>query len=303
MRDIIKYSVIIVTGLFMVTACENAIPELNVVEVVAADYAFAVPDEIPSGWTTFLLNNEEAHEIHEISLAAIPEGKSYADYVNDFLTPWEIIWEQQQAGEVGMSAAEGFAAFMEIAPEWTAGVTYVTSRGLVSPGRSSSKILYLEPGTYAIDCWVKAPDGTIHLSLGMTRELIVTDEDSGESEPESDIEIMLLDTGIQVDRALTPGNHTVAVRIDEEMPYNNVHLIRMDEETDLAEVTNWLNWYQEGGLQAPVPADFMGGVHTYGNIPYGDTAYFTVENIVPGEYAWVVESDVEEEYWKTFMVE
>jgi len=82
-----------------------------------------------------------------------------------------------------------------------------------------------------------------------------------------------------------------------------VHLSRVDDETDLAAVATWMEWYSAGGLQSPAPADFLGGVHSYGNVQQDMGAYFTVENVEPGRYAWIVEAPVEERLWKVFTVE
>lgn len=281
---------------------EDAPSAPGVIEITAADYAFDAPAEIPSGWITYRLNNEKAHEIHEVSLARLPEGKTHEEYVTEVIPVWETLWEQMQAGEIA-SAAEIYEAAGQQLPDWADDIAYVRSRGLVSPGRSTRNTLYLEPGTYSIDCWVKAPDGRIHLAQGMSRPLVVTEEDSGASEPEADVEITISGGEIVTAGELTPGDHTIALLLEEGFEHDNIHLVHLEEDTDLAEVARWMDWYWEGGLRAPAPADFFGGAHAYGTVPRGNAAYFSVENLEPGRYAWIVEAPAEDEMWQTFTIE
>jgi len=63
------------------------------VEIMAYDYAFHAPDELPSGWITFVLNNEQAHEIHEISFARIPEGVTYSEYLSEYIGAGKYYWK------------------------------------------------------------------------------------------------------------------------------------------------------------------------------------------------------------------
>lgn len=73
-------------------------------------------------------------------------------------------------------------------------------------------------------------------------------------------------------------------------------LQRLEEDTDLEEVERWLDWYWEGGLLSPAPAEFFGG-----GSGSPDAAYFTVEDVEPGQYAWVVWTS-EGELSETFTV-
>lgn len=275
------------------------------VEIIAYDYAFQAPQELPSGWITFVLNNEKAHAIHELSFARIPEGITYSEYLNEYAGAWQVLLNEYQAGEVERSGIS--ARVNELLPEWADGVEYVNARGLVSPGRSADKTVYLSPGLYAVDCWVKTEDGMIHLSAGMTRPLTITDESANSPEPSFDNRITLNKNAIDVQWNAETGYHSFAVRMEADAEgnpvHNNIHLIKLEENTDLDEVNSWLDWYKVGGLRSPVPADFLGGVSTYDAIPGESATYFSLEIDEPGEYAWIVQVPEGEQLWNTFNVQ
>jgi hypothetical protein len=50
----------------------------HAITIMAEDYAFDAPDEIPSGWTTIEYTNE-GEEPHFLIVARIPEGKTFDD--------------------------------------------------------------------------------------------------------------------------------------------------------------------------------------------------------------------------------
>lgn len=275
----------------------------NIVEIVTNEYAFDAPDKVPMGWTTFHLNNEGGNEVHELTVGRLPEGKTHSDYKRVYHTAWATALEQMQREEISRTAEEAYGLVLTLVPEWTADIVYVTARGIVSPGRSSSKTVYLEPGTYAMDSWLKSPDGTLQLSKGMSRELIVTEEQNQAAGPEADLKVILSAAGITTEGELTTGDQAVLIQFEEELPFDNVHLVRVEEDTDLEEVGNWLNWYADGGLQHPAPADFLGGLHTYGNMYRPNMAYIMVEDVEPGLYAWVIEKTENGNLWQTFKVQ
>ncbi|MDZ7719000.1 MAG: hypothetical protein U5K72_09315 [Balneolaceae bacterium] len=273
-------------------------------EVMAADYAFQAPDTIQSGWTTLRLINNRGMEIHELGLAKLPDGKHLGDYMNEIMPAWETIIERLQDGEI--NASEIGSAAYEMLPEWNSDIDYVKSRGMISPGYTTENIMYLEPGTYMIECWVKDADGRIHISNGMIRELTVLDEANKATAPQAGYSISLTENGIETEESITEGRHVVGVDFalneKDQLFYDDVHLIRTDNETDFTTINEWLGWYQVGGLRAPAPAEFLGGADVYGSLPYGEKAYFTV-NIEPGEYAWVVHSPMGEPIFERFTIE
>ncbi|MDH3285831.1 MAG: hypothetical protein OEQ13_13950, partial [Acidobacteriota bacterium] len=179
-------------------------------------------------------------------------------------------------------------------------------------GRTAETTVHLEPGVYLLECYVKT-GGVFHSyssspsSYGMVHELVVTDEASTAPEPSATLEITLSgERGIEVEGELVPGAHTVAVRFEDQKVHENfvghdVHLVRLEEDSDLEELAAWMDWTRPNDLETPAPAEFLGGTH---EMPPGGTAYFNVR-LEPGRYAWIAEvtSPLEKGMLKTFTVQ
>jgi len=259
--------------------------DAHVVEVIARDYAFEAPDEIPSGWTTFRLRNE-GKEVHFLLLQRLPEGKTLEEYKAEVAMPFDSVWHELQRG---LGKADAGAMLGQLLPEWFGSVIQLGGPGFVSAGGVAQASVNLEPGDYVMECYVKNSDGIFHGMLGMVRALTVTGEASGASEPQADVEITLSNYEMAVEGAATAGEQTVAVHFKEHPEFglgNDVHLVRLDEGTDMEEVVSWMDWMNVDGLTAPAPAGFVGGAH---EMPVGHTGYFTVD-LTPGRYAWIAES-------------
>ncbi|MFB6272463.1 MAG: hypothetical protein ABEL51_06170 [Salinibacter sp.] len=261
---------------------------------------FDAPDRIGSGWTTVRFHNE-AEETHFAFLYRLPEGKTHEDVLAETAPPYDHVLQQRQAGKLDKQAA--LETLFERLPEWSTGITAMGGPGLVAPGRTAQATMRLEPGTYVMECYVKTPHGHFHAAHGMSQELTVTDSDSGGSPPEADVGITLANGEIAVKGTMTPGEQTVAVRYREHpegrILGNDVHLARVGHETDMEAVATWMDWLNVGGLKAPAPVEFLGGVH---EMPAGQTAYFTVD-VKPGRYAWIAEQPADQGMWQTFSVE
>lgn len=257
-----------------------------VVDYVARDYAFVGPAEIPSGWVTIRMANEGL-EHHFVFLTLLPEGKTMEDYVSDVGMPFDSVWHQLRSG--GVDKAGAGVMLDELLPEWYADAASMGGPGLVAPGGVGQATMRLAPGNYVMECYVKTADGEFHVALGMAMPLTVTAEESGASPPTPDLEITLFNNVIEVEGTPAAGQQTVAVHFDEHPQYgpgNDVHVVRLDEGTDLDEVVQWMDWMNVDGLRAPSPATFVGGIH---EMPAGYTAFFTVD-LEPGRYAWIAES-------------
>jgi uncharacterized cupredoxin-like copper-binding protein len=266
---------------------------------VAADYAFRTPSEIPSGWVTFLLKNE-GREHHFILLNRLPEGKTFEDYQEEVATPFEDVWRELMTGAVDRTEAGEMVGRM--LPAWYGSVRAMGANGLLAPGQSANTTVKLDPGNYVMECYVKTADGTFHTALGMQRLITVTEAPSGGTPPDADIEISLTNFEISVTGEHTAGEHTVAVHFEEHPEFglgNDVHLVRLDDETTVDDVVPWMDWMNLNGLRAPAPASFEGGTQ---EMPVGHTAYFTVV-LEPGRYAWISESATALGMVREFIVE
>jgi hypothetical protein len=264
--------------------------DLNVVTVTARGLEFEAPDEILSGWTTFRFNNVSGM-IHFAVLQRLPEGIALKDQQEQVAPVFQKGMDLLNAGETD-AAMEKFGEL----PEWFGQIVFMSGPGLTSAGQTAETSVYLEPGTYLLECYVKT-NGVFHSynplpsAYGMVHELTVTEESSNAAEPSATLTITLSSArGVEVQGDPTPGEHTVAVYFEDQQIHehflgHDVHLVRLESDTDIEELAIWMDWSQPTGLETPAPAEFLGGTH---EMPAGGTAYFTVR-LEPGRYAWIAE--------------
>ncbi len=259
----------------------------NKVTIVTEMMDFNGPDEIPSGWTTFeYINNSE--ETHFFILQKMPEGKTIDDSKREVVPVFVEGMDLINAGK----AEEGYAAFGKL-PEWFSEVIFMGGPGLVSPKNKAETTLFLEPGYYVIECYVKMTTGQFHSALGMLSSITVTDESNNNEAPESTIEMTISsENGFVFDQDLTAGNHIIEVNFKNQLPHENfvghdVNLARLNDNADLAALEKWMNWSDPEGFKTPAPegVQFLGGAQ---EMPAGNTAYFKA-NLVPGKYAFIAE--------------
>lgn len=264
--------------------------EPGVVNIVARGLTFEAPDSIPSGWSTFRFTNE-SEMIHFAILERLPEGITIQDQQEQVAPVFQEGMRLLDAGQ----ADSALAAFGTL-PEWFGRVVLAGGPGLTSPGQTSQATVFLEPGTYLIECYVKTA-GVFHSynpnppAYGMVRQFTVTSTASGEPEPSASIHITLSsERGIEVAGEPQIGLQTVAVHFEDQKVHENfvghdLQLVRLSAGTDLPVLAAWMDWTRPGGLQTPAPAQFLGGVN---EMPTGATAYVTVD-LMPGRYAWISE--------------
>jgi len=254
--------------------------------------------EIPSGWTTFRFTNA-SYATHFLIVEHYPPGKTAAD-ISEVGPVFQDAMALINAGK----RDEGMAKLGEL-PEWFKNVTMMGGPGLTGPGHTTETTVKLVPGNYAIECYIKNEKRIFHSGLGMFRELIVTDEQHDATPPVPSIEMSLTNAGFGVKGNLTPGKHVVAVHFNEKNPPlygNDVHLAKLDKDTDLATVTKWMDWTQPDGFisthERPAPVTFLGGTH---EMPMGNIAYFKVD-LQPGRYAWISERSADNPLYEEFTI-
>ena len=221
----------------------------NLVTVTAREYTFDAPAEIPAGLTTFRLIGA-GKELHHIQLVKLEDGKT----INDLMA----------ALKAGGPP-----------PKWAvdAGGPNPSHPG----GGESNATMTLEPGNYALTCFVPGPDGVPHVAKGMVRPLTVTPA-SGQTaaEPQADVVMKLVDYTFTTSQPLTPGRHTI--RIDNAGPQSHeVAIIRLAPGKS---VSDFLNWVEKEKMQGRPPAEPIGGVSA---IAPGTHSFITVD-LQPGEY-------------------
>jgi len=257
----------------------------NIVKVVAKDFKFQVNDEIRSGWTTFQFENK-GHAVHFFLFNRLPDTIPYSLYHEKVSIPFQIVFDSIKTGT---SKEEAGAMLGEIIPAWYfTGVKSMGGTGFINGGSATQITVNIEPGTYVMECYIKEK-GVFHTTLGMMKEVKVLDESTEMKAPESNVELALSNHQIISKGDLKAGKNTIAVHFKEHPEIglgNDVHLIKLADDTDMDKVISWLDWMNIDGLEPPSPVEFLGGVQ---EMPVGYTAYFTVD-IEPGNYAWISES-------------
>jgi uncharacterized cupredoxin-like copper-binding protein len=261
---------------------------------------------IDSGWTTFRLVNASPHE-HFALLAKLPaDDGRYDDPVN--LETWQAqvtVPFQEAMNNIIDPEIDDEAVFAPFAalPDWFGDIEHAGGPGFIRPGHTAETTVYLSPGTYLMECYVKDEEEQFHSYLGMLEQITVNDTPSNAPEPQADVTLTLSsEEGITVDGDLAAGTHTIAVHFEDQTVYehmvgHDVHLVRLNG-TEVETVARWMNWMVPGSLVAPAPGIFLGGAQM---MTAGQTAYFTVD-LEPGEYAWIAEVPADHEMWHTFTV-
>ncbi len=223
-------------------------PGPNVVAIAATDYAFAAPDTIPAGLTTFKLVNQ-GKEPHQ----AVIFGASGHTFE-----------EMETAAEM-----EGPI------PAW---LVFPAGPGVAIGGDSSNATAQVAPGNYLIVCFIPSPDGQPHVAKGMIRRLVVTAAPAGAvaaTEPTSDVTVTLADYSFALSTPLTAGTHTI--RVENRGP--QLHEITIEQLTPGKTLADWQRWAAAGAKGMP-PSKPIGG---FVGPNVGAVGWFTV-TLAPGTY-------------------
>jgi hypothetical protein len=274
----------------------------NVIEIITENMDFQMPDTIPSGWNTFRYKNQSP-QTHFFLVDKYPEGKTSEDAENLVAPVFDSAMKLIMEGKT----EEGYAEFAKL-PEWFSEVLFLGGSGLLSPDQVGETTINLKPGKYIIECYVKMSNGVFHTSMGMTKDIVVKPVDSGNKELIADIAINISSTdGIVFNDSINSGKHTFSVFYKDQIVHENfvghdINLARLDENANLQELENWMNWADPKGLIEPAPKGitFMGGVN---DMPEGNIGFFTA-NLKPGKYVLISEvpNALGKNMLKTFVV-
>lgn len=307
--------------LFVIVACnveregttetENA----NVIEVTAIiDHAenqhlFQLSsDEISSGWTTFQFQNASPYDHFFVMYKVPEEGIAAAEEAGEPLVehwfkgvtePFQMEYNPYVNGDIdyGQFVDNLVASIMENGGWFfDPGAPPMGGPGFTAAGRTSKTTVFLEPGEYIVECYVKNEDEIFHSYIGMLEHLTVTDESSDLEKPSATIAMKISSTdGIQVDKELSAGDHIVEITFEDQASYehllgHNVQLVKLNDKDDeelLNNLAAWMDWRQEGSLvdRAPEGSQFLGGAM---EMTEGAVAYYHV-NLEPSDYAWIAE--------------
>jgi uncharacterized cupredoxin-like copper-binding protein len=301
--------------LFLLSSCKSdpkekstseAVPEkepAKVVSVITKSMEFYAPDTIPSGWNTFVYENQST-EPHFILLDKYPEGVSIQNTLTEVAPAFEEGMQLIMEGKM----EESMAAFGKL-PEWFSQVVFSGGTGLISPGKTAVTTVKLDPGYYIMECYVRMPDGRFHTSMGMAKELIVSDVVSEISPPQYDLQVDIKSqSGISWNGQPKAGKTIFRVEYVDQMVHENfvghdVNLVLMREGADLEALEAWINWATPKGLMSstlPEGFTFLGGTN---DAPEGSILYFEAI-LEPGQYVLISEvpGSVKKGMLKTFSV-
>ncbi|MBD0849943.1 hypothetical protein [Maribacter arenosus] len=308
------YNISILVPLFLLiflSACKNTKKEnnkssnlesKNYVEVVSSGMNFEMDNEINSGWTTFKYSNKSS-ETHFFILEKLPDSVGIERYQKEFLAPFKRAYEYFIDGEI----ETGNKQFEDL-PAWSSKMEICGGVALTSPNRESETTLFLEPGTYIMECYVRMPNGMPHVFYGMLKEFKVSATSNGNKEPTADEEISISSAnGIAFKDSLVEGDYTFSVdfkdqKIYEHMLGHDINLVKLENEAQLDSLNSWVNLSDYSAFKTPVPKGltFLGGVEDL----FGDKkGYFNV-TLTRGQYVLISEvpNAIERKMFKLFEV-
>ena len=218
--------------------------------IVASDYKFDAPDEVPAGMMTIHLV-DNGSEMHHVAFVKLNDGKTMADLAEAL----------KKNGPP---------------PAWA------VDHGGVNPphpgGGMASATQMLEAGNYALLCFIPSADGVPHFAKGMVRPLTVTVNSGADTPaPTADIVMTLNSYTFTPSKPITAGKHTIRLE-NAGSQSHEVFLARLDPGKKAQDIPTWLM-----KMDGPPPAEPMGGVPA---MAPKMVSYFTAD-FTPGDYALI----------------
>lgn len=265
-------------------------PTENILSLDIVGLSFVGPTEIRSGWTTIRINNGSGMTHHGL-VYRLPEG------ITEEMVSEQVIRPIQESLTANISGdLEKAAEIMQAMPAWIGDFVYMGGPGMMSPGVVGETTMYLEPGEYIVECYVKT-NGVQHNynpnpgARGMVLPLTVKEEPGGMAEPNANVTLAITNSGYAIENGeFVAGENNVRVKFVEQRLYNNfvghdAHIFRISPDTDVEASAKWPDFFPNDGQQTPAPAHFVGGIH---DMPEGSTAYIKMQ-LEEGEYGIVAE--------------
>jgi hypothetical protein len=265
-------------------------PTSNMLELEVQGLSFVGPGSIKSGWTTIRVVNNGGMTHHAL-VYRLPDGITAEMVDEQVVRPIQRRLTAAIAGNTEKAAE--IAATM---PAWVSDLTWLGGPGFMSDKVTGEATMYLEPGNYLVECYVKT-NGIQHNynptpgKLGMVFPLTVVAEEGGMVEPDANVTLIITNSGYEISNgAFVVGENSVRVRFEEQRLYNNfvghdAHVFRIEQNTDIDAAARWPDFFPIDGQQTPAPAKFVGGIH---DMPQGATGYFRL-NLEPGDYGITAE--------------
>ncbi|GLU43770.1 hypothetical protein [Allomuricauda sp. NBRC 101325] len=257
------------------------------VEIITKSMEFFSADTLYSGWNTLFYENQ-SQEVHFVLMDLYPDGKDISNTRNELLPPFDEGMKQIMQGNMD----KAMEAFNEI-PEWYFQVKFMGGTGLISPKHTAKSTIYLEPGLYTMECYVKMFNGEWHTSHGMLKQIIVKEEATEMEPPTASISVDISSTdGLVVHDSITSGKQTFQTNFIDQKIYehfvgHDVNLVRYEDGADLDSLIQWMSWMNPKGLITPSPEGFtfLGGMN---NLSAGEKGFFEAD-LSPGNYVLISE--------------
>lgn len=261
--------------------------EMGEVHITTQSMEFFVADTLYSGWNNLIYENKST-EVHFVLMDLYPLGKTVAHTKVEVLPPFDEGMKLIMEGDIE-SAVTAFGRL----PEWFQQIKFMGGTGLISPKHTAKSTVYLDPGVYAMECYVKMFNGEWHTSHGMLKQIIVKEEktDLQPPAPTVTLDISSID-GIVLRDSLTVGKQIIRTnfvdqKIWEHFVGHDVNLVKYENTASLDSLIQWMNWMNPRGLRSPAPDGFtfLGGMN---NLSAGQYGFFEAD-LTPGNYVLISE--------------
>jgi hypothetical protein len=223
--------------------------EPAVVTIVAKDFAYEAPDTITGGLVTLRMVNQ-GPELHHIQLVHIGDGHTYAEFLEGL--------KNMQPGSP--------------MPPW---LHDVAGPNTPVPGGEQSITGELQPGTYAIVCFIPSADQVPHAMKGMMKELtVLPNTGPAATPPVSDIAVKMTDYAWEVTPEITAGKHIIRIE-NLAAQSHELFIAKLEPGKSMTDLAAWVD-----NQVGPPPGTPMGGISGMAN---GAVVYLPVD-LTPGEY-------------------
>jgi hypothetical protein len=219
------------------------------ITITTKDFAYEMPDTIVGGLVSLKLVNHGT-TLHHVQFLKITDGKTYADL---------------EAGFKTMKPGSPPPPFIH----------QVAGPNTPVPGGESQLTTRLEPGTYAVVCFVDTPDKVPHIMKGMMHPLTVTAPTGAAAPaPTADVTVTLTDYAFDVKPELAAGKHMIKLVNAAKQPHEML-IVQLDSGKTAEDLGEWAKTYK-----GPPPARPLGGIS---GMEADGEAYFPVD-LAPGNY-------------------
>lgn len=221
----------------------------NMVSFTAKEFAFEGPDTIPAGLTMFHLT-DAGQQLHHLQIVKLDQGKTFADL--------------QAALKAGGPPPQWMVPYGGVNPP--------------APGGTTAAMQVMEPGNYAVVCFVEGPDHVPHMAKGMVKPLTVTaSPNANMAEPPSDVTLTLSDYTFTLSKPLVAGKQMIKAENGAAQPHEVV-LVQLAPGKTIEDLGKWV-----ADMKGPPPGKPIGGIP--GFLP-GKTAFFEA-TLEPGDYGMI----------------